>query len=393
MKGIDTSTAVPDMYGPGAAGFRDGDPLSGTPATRLNATWFNGVQQEILNAITDGGLTPDAEDLTQLAQAIRSRVGKHTGEVFYYPGRTPPYGAVVADGGLVRRDMYPDLWKFAEAQNLVVTESDWQKQTGTQGSVGVYSSGDGTTTFRLPLLTDYFRGTADPAKVGTWQGDAIRNITGTLYGLLGGAYVAPTGIAKSTEVTGVTLPADNPSGNGRYRHVNLDASLVVPTASENRPKTLFLLPCIHAYSAVIPDAQANMHGYLAALNLKEDRILRLTADTTVYVRTTGSDDNDGLTASTPLATVERAWRVIESWITGRYIVTINLGPGVWPEITVPRSTATLAGLVIEGAGSAATTISPGPNAFGLLLGHTRSGCTVQKQLCASSCAKGILVIG
>lgn len=266
MKGINTSTAVPDMYGPGGAGFRDGDPLSGTPATRLNAEWFNSVQQEILNAIEDAGLTPDQNNLTQLAEAMRSRVGKHVGEIFFYEGRSAPFGAVVADGGLVQREMYPDLWKFVQEQNLVITESAWQTQSTSHRAVGMYSSGDGTTTFRLPVLTDFLRGTADPAKVGTWQGDAIRNITGRVDTTAGLADAA--GVFKTAKVTG------HYPGTSIFTYddvFDFDASRVVPTADENRPKTLFLLPCIHAYNAVIPDAQADMHAMMAALNGKVDK--------------------------------------------------------------------------------------------------------------------------
>ena len=52
----------------------------------------------------------------------------------------------------------------------------------------------------------------------------------------------------------------------------MKAAGVDPTAQENRPKTLFLLPCIQAYNSVIPNAQADMHGYLNALNDKVDKV-------------------------------------------------------------------------------------------------------------------------
>lgn len=52
--------------------YTDGDPGIGQPATVLHAAGLNPVLLEIYNAINEAGLTPDAEDLTQLTQAIRT---------------------------------------------------------------------------------------------------------------------------------------------------------------------------------------------------------------------------------------------------------------------------------------------------------------------------------
>jgi len=51
--------------------FTDGDPLLGTPATRLQASWFNAITDELVRVITEAGLSPNAADLTQVAQGIR----------------------------------------------------------------------------------------------------------------------------------------------------------------------------------------------------------------------------------------------------------------------------------------------------------------------------------
>lgn len=51
--------------------FVDEDPIAGKPGSLIPASWGNSVTQEILNAITAAGLTPDEEQTDQLAQAIR----------------------------------------------------------------------------------------------------------------------------------------------------------------------------------------------------------------------------------------------------------------------------------------------------------------------------------
>ncbi|UWF52215.1 carbohydrate-binding protein CenC [Pseudomonas sp. N3-W] len=51
--------------------FVDEDPIAGKPGSLIPASWGNGVTQEIINAITEAGLTPDEEQTNQLAMAIR----------------------------------------------------------------------------------------------------------------------------------------------------------------------------------------------------------------------------------------------------------------------------------------------------------------------------------
>lgn len=71
MKRIDTPTAVPDMFGPGKSGWRNGNKAQGIPATEFNADWPNNVQEEICNVIEAANITLNGDDKTQLLQAIR----------------------------------------------------------------------------------------------------------------------------------------------------------------------------------------------------------------------------------------------------------------------------------------------------------------------------------
>lgn len=71
MQRIDTPTAVPDKFGPGKSGWRDGNKAQGIPATAFNAAWCDNVQEEICNVIEAAKITLDENDKTQLLQAIR----------------------------------------------------------------------------------------------------------------------------------------------------------------------------------------------------------------------------------------------------------------------------------------------------------------------------------
>lgn len=71
MRRIETSGRAEDLFGPGRHGFKDGNPLTGDPATVLDAAWFNAIQEEVANAIEGAGLALDPDDRSQLRQAMR----------------------------------------------------------------------------------------------------------------------------------------------------------------------------------------------------------------------------------------------------------------------------------------------------------------------------------
>jgi len=75
MFSIDEPTAASSLPAPAAAGtegyFTNGNPASGVPATILDADWLNMVQQELLNIVEAGGLTPSKTTYNQVLEAIQ----------------------------------------------------------------------------------------------------------------------------------------------------------------------------------------------------------------------------------------------------------------------------------------------------------------------------------
>lgn len=70
MKRIDTANVEPDKFGTDKPGFRNGDPLAGTPATSLNASFFDNIQEEVCRAVEKSGIELDGQVFDQLTQAI-----------------------------------------------------------------------------------------------------------------------------------------------------------------------------------------------------------------------------------------------------------------------------------------------------------------------------------
>ena len=151
------------------------------------------------------------------------------GTIMYFARDWAPTGWLKANGAAVSRTAYAGLFAVL----------------GTY-----YGSGDGSTTFNLPDLRGEFirsyddrRGVDPGRRNGSWQGDAIRNITGACSGAMGvvfdgfaGAFF-DDGTRDATVATSTTKVTYNDD-------FCFDASRVVPTANENRPRNIALLACI-----------------------------------------------------------------------------------------------------------------------------------------------------
>ncbi|AMK09660.1 right-handed parallel beta-helix repeat-containing protein [Pseudodesulfovibrio indicus] len=71
MDRIDHSTATE------AHQFTEGNPALGVPATVVTEKWLNGVQEELVGIIAGAGIVLDAEDTTQLGQAISFMIANY----------------------------------------------------------------------------------------------------------------------------------------------------------------------------------------------------------------------------------------------------------------------------------------------------------------------------
>ena len=138
-----------------------------------------------------------------------------------------PDGTVQVSAGAIPSGMYAPF-------KGPTCPSGWLVADGTNG----------TADLRGQFVRGWSNGsTTDSGRtVGSAQGDAMRNITGTI-GPIDGVY---TGVfAPGSQVGyGGTLNSQGP----RY-WAKFDASTVVPTASENRPTNIALLYCYKTQSS------------------------------------------------------------------------------------------------------------------------------------------------
>ena len=168
-----------------------------------------------------------------LSAAIQSSIP--SGTVIHFAGQTAPTGWLKANGAAISRTAYAALF----------------------AAIGTtYGAGDGHSTFNLPdLRGEFIRGWDDGRGIdrgralGSAQGDAIRNITGSIdTGSNSGHQLfdeaTATGALAISQRRWKAWTNENADGRNNPAAFDFDASRVVPTAPENRPRNIALLACI-----------------------------------------------------------------------------------------------------------------------------------------------------
>lgn len=199
-------------------------------------------------AAAAAALASATEAANKLQELINAGMPVPIGMMAPFPVNRQPSGWAVVMGQTLQRTVYPQAVAFL--------------------------TGDDTTpSFTLPDLRGEFvrgadlgRGVDSGRVIGSPQGDAIRNIAGVVGGtfyLTNDAQTHPTDpfaafATPSTQILG--------SNNGAARCVNFDASRVVPTANENRPRNVALVWCIKLANHPVDVTQADINSVLAALN-------------------------------------------------------------------------------------------------------------------------------
>lgn len=164
-----------------------------------------------------------------------SVLGNPVGTVIMYYGVTAPNGYLACDGQEFEKSQYPELAKLLGSESDDGSESDEK--------------------CKVPDLRGYFirgydtRNTVDPdgrtRAIGSTQGDAIRNITGTIDEAM---WYTPNGNTRGVFSGGwwaaATIPYKSSSDGWQKGSYDFNASRVVPTAAENRPVNVCLLYCI-----------------------------------------------------------------------------------------------------------------------------------------------------
>lgn len=193
-----------------------------------------------------------AEIAAMIAQASALPVGT----MVAFPKAVAPPGFLEIDGSEQFIAIYPDLFAYL----------------GTTFNTG----GEAAGKFRLPESRGEFlrgwdngRGVDVGRGVGSYQLDALQNITGSF----GGAENSPSTLGAFA--AGGAFGTVGPGANGRHV-TTFDASRVARTSTETRPRNLAVMWCIKAWNAPINQGNIDIAA-LAALAAQATEINQGTA--------------------------------------------------------------------------------------------------------------------
>lgn len=167
-------------------------------------------------------------------QVLGSQITTPVGSLLIHTGSSAPRGYLKANGTLLNRTAYANLWDFAQASgNLASSDGAWAN--------GQYSPGDGSTTFRIPDLRGEFlrmwddgRGIDVGRSLGSAQLDALQGHQHTYtYPETNYVRAGSNGDSPYTPGTRTTAAIVSDGANGTPR-----------IASETRPRNVAYLPCI-----------------------------------------------------------------------------------------------------------------------------------------------------
>ena len=223
------------------------------------------LDEALAGTVENKAMTPKST-----AEVVKAKGNVPVGFIKYNPLSIIEEGWLDAShGDTVERVAYPDLWAYVKAHpELLKTEEEYTTiGNNNEGHVPYYSSGDGTTTFRLPKILWYPCATNNLTLRGTFATDTQRNITG----LAGSVVANPVSGAFEFGET------DSPLGSGTFalKRLNFDASRVVGaehTGDTVKPKTHYGCYVVKAYGTVSNTGNVDIQNVVNAQTVLENRV-------------------------------------------------------------------------------------------------------------------------
>ena len=134
-------------------------------------------QAKVFYSTTDNKLYVGVNDSFKAISLDSETVGS----IAFFVATSLPAGWVQSNGTVLSRAAYPDLYAYASASGAIVTDTTWWNEWNA-GGCAKFSTGNGSTDFRLPDLRGEFikgwaagRGIEVGREVGEWQADELQS--------------------------------------------------------------------------------------------------------------------------------------------------------------------------------------------------------------------------
>lgn len=235
-------------------------------------------------ALTDNTAKWGVRKLTK----FQEKSGLPVGFEYFSTNPNIPAGSIPLFGGEYSREVYSDLWSWVQEQaGYLLEESVWQEKSAANGgNVPFYSTGDGTTTFRVPSLNCWVKGANGIEEVGSYLSAGLPNITGTIESRphtsgnaqYGGAVVGASGAFTYTRMASASTEtgcAESSTQSGRdVTTFSAQTSNPIYGNSDTvQPKSIVGMWLVKAYGTVTNVGSADVSNIAQGLTELENRIL------------------------------------------------------------------------------------------------------------------------
>ena len=186
-------------------------------------------------------------------------------------------GSLPLLGGLYSRELYADLWSWVQEQpGYLISETEWQsKSQANNGNVPFYSSGDGSTTFRVPSLKCWVKSGSEITEVGSYLEAGLPNIEGSSD--VGGfsykpSFPSPLFPAVSlADNTTVSTIADNSTELVTFHFDASKSNPIYGNSDEVTPESIVGLYCVIAFSTISNTGNLDIQTFINQFNQMKEQ--------------------------------------------------------------------------------------------------------------------------
>lgn len=295
VKDISSVTSVNGMKGDVVVETAETPPTDDSSTRIATTEWvtgklgdvdLSGIKEDTIEAaINASGVDNGTGELTvaeisaELARLSEQVGNKNVGDLWFgFDPKSKPANVQLFAGQLLSRASYTvhaDL--VLSGKRTVISESEWQAQVSANGFCPYYSSGDGSTTYRMPLIKGVHpQFVAALAEAGQYVAAGLPNITGvvTLFGVqalqnISGAFTDRGGANQSNAGHGSTTTTKN---------LGFDASRSNPIYGNSdtvQPPALTFLLGEYVVGSVAVVGEANAESLLAGQTLLDAKVSAL----------------------------------------------------------------------------------------------------------------------
>ena len=186
----------------------------------------------------------ELENLYNATKDVIRLMNNPVGSECIWRASTPPENYIFMEGQLVSREDHIELYNWAVQNNIIVNDVEWEDYK----KYGLYSYGDGETTFRIPKMTGFYFAGYDPEHhtgLGIEQPDMLPDLKG-IIDIAGTNNSSPFNASQASgvfkinrkETSSYSITGDTTLRPDNVENIELDISQEFNVGDRVQPKTI-----------------------------------------------------------------------------------------------------------------------------------------------------------